>query len=102
MRGRNSDHWKYERMERERLIQQIGEGEDYDEFVVDRGHRNGAELHVLTTNGIIKIYNLISHKLVTKLIARPGQIKKYYPYGDYPEDIIQIAIQHKRMAFNEI
>lgn len=90
-----SNHYTVDRARREAVIREIGEGKKYAEFIVDRGHRNGAERHVLTTTGIIVIYNLRTNKLVTKLIARPNQIKRYYANeADYPEEILAIAFEH--------
>ena len=97
---RKSLHYAKERRFRERNIQEIGEGVTYAEFIVDNGHKNGAERHVLTTNGIIIIYNARTNRLVTKLIARPGQIKRYYPEGDYPAEIVAIALEHAKMHIN--
>lgn len=98
----NTKHYENDRSKREAIIRRIGEGEDFQEFVVDRGHRNGAELHVITTNGIIKIFNIRTKRLVTKLIARPGQIKRYYYNTMYkmPLDIINKAREHEMQGLN--
>ena len=45
--------------------------------VVNKGHENGAEVHVIYNNGIIKIYNANTHKFITMLIAREAQIERY-------------------------
>ena len=47
-------------------------------FIVDKGHRNGAEIHEVYPDSTIKIYNLNTLKLITILFARPAQIKRYY------------------------
>ena len=49
-----------------------------DRFIVDKGHRNGAEIHEVYSDSTIKIYNLNTLKLITILFARPAQIKRYY------------------------
>ena len=45
--------------------------------VVDKGHKNGNEIHVIFNNGIIKVYNARTHKFITVLIARVPQIERY-------------------------
>ena len=45
--------------------------------VVDKGHENGNEVHIVYNNGVVKIYNANSRKFVTVLIARVPQIERY-------------------------
>ena len=45
--------------------------------VVNKGHSNGNEVHVIYNNGIIKVYNANTHKFITVLIAREPQITRY-------------------------
>ena len=45
--------------------------------IVDKGHNNGNEIHVIYNNGVIKIYNANTHKYITVLIAREPQIERY-------------------------
>lgn len=96
-------HYSDERASREALITKIGIGEPVASFVVDKGHINGLEIHQITTTGIILIYNMNSHKLVTKLIARPAQIMRYFSEDDkpIPYEILNIAMEHEKMGYNE-
>lgn len=90
-----SRHYTNDRQRREEIINTIvGQGTPVAAFLVDRGHRNGAEIHEITDTGIINIYNQRTHKLVTKLIARPGQIRRYYPEGKAPRFLIEKAIDN--------
>lgn len=103
-----SKHYQSQRSEREKFIDEHF-SDDYivDEFVVDKGHPHGAERHCITNNGIIVVYNLNSGKLVTKLLARPQQIKRYYensgrkPPLEY-ENILRLAKQHNILGYNEL
>ena len=45
--------------------------------VVNKGHANGEEIHVVYNNGVVKIYNERTHKFITVLIARVPQIERY-------------------------
>lgn len=45
--------------------------------VVDKGHENGEEIHVIYNNGVVKVYNERTHKFITVLIARVPQIERY-------------------------
>ena len=45
--------------------------------VVDRGHENGNEAHVIYNNGVVKVYNARTRKFITVLIARVPQIERY-------------------------
>ena len=45
--------------------------------IVNKGHKNGQEIHVIFNNGIVKIYNANTRKFVTVLIARVPQIERY-------------------------
>lgn len=45
--------------------------------VVNKGHENGEEIHVIFNNGIVKVYNANTHKFITVLIARVPQIERY-------------------------
>ena len=97
-----SKHYISERIEREKLIQKIGLGVELDTIRVDRHHINGAELHTITSTGIIIIRNERTNKIVTKLIARPGQIRRYY--DEVPEvmkKVIAIARTHQEMGYNK-
>ena len=60
-----SSHYSNDRAYRERIILTIGEGKKISEVILDRGHKNGAEKHIVTDNAIILIYNYRTEKLIT-------------------------------------
>ena len=45
--------------------------------VVNKGHENGNEIHLVYNNGIVKVYNARTRKFITVLIARVPQIARY-------------------------
>lgn len=98
-----SNHYTTDREKREELIRQIGPGRVIRTAVVDRHHPNGPEIHEISDTGIITIYNQRTGILVTRLIARPGQIRRYYnpDKGDYPpRRVLDLAREHQQMYYN--
>ena len=101
----NSFHYTSARQARNEFIETaIGDGVVIDSFLVDNGHPKGAEIHSVTDTGIILIYNSVTNKLITKLIARPEQIRKLYRSEgrDAPKKIINIARKHNIHKYNEV
>ena len=97
-----SKHWTQDRRERNRMITMISEGQIIKTARVDRGHKNGAEIHKVSDTGIVSIYNERTGKLITKLIARPNQIKRYYNENEtIPAGLLELAREHKRMGMNK-
>ena len=100
-----TNHYKKKRYGREKFISKHlnGDGKVIDSFIVDKGHANGLERHDITDNGLIVVYNLNSGKLVTKLIARPNQIKRYYQDVDRepPRWLLDLALWHQSLNYNK-
>ena len=94
-----SRHYARDRRTRQNIIDRIGEGNTILSVVWDRGHQNGPEIHMISDTGIISIYNQRSGKLITKLIARPAQIQRYFD-GDAPVELLAIARHHQNMGYN--
>lgn len=69
-------HCKFEREERLENIEKEARPVKNFIAVVDKGHKNGPEVHALFSDGSIRIYNFESHKLITILFARIGQAKR--------------------------
>lgn len=100
-----SKHYQRQRRKREKFINKFlnGDGKVIDSFIVDKGHKNGLERHDITDNGIILIYNEASGKLVSKLIARPQQIKRYYAHSERepPQWLIDLCHWHQSLNYNK-
>ena len=56
----------------------------------------------ITTTGLVVIYNKRTGIMVTILIARPNQIKRYYAENEAPQSIINLAMEHMRAGYNKI
>lgn len=99
-------HYNKDRYYREMFIYNYlgGNGKVVDSFVVDKGHKNGRELHCVTTHGLIVIYNVNTAKLVTKLIARPWQVERLYMHTKKfpPIEVLELCREHQTMGFNNL
>lgn len=98
-----SIHYQSERTERDRVIEDIiGLGTVVAKFEVDKGHKNGSEIHSVTNTGIIIVNNKRTNKMVTRLIARPGQIERYWNDRgtNTPEYLMKLAFEHQELGYN--
>ena len=99
-----SKHYREQRNKRERFIKKYlnGDGKIIDTFIVDKGHKNGPERHEITENGIIIIYNASSGELITKIIAREGQLKRYYKNTgrEPPSWLLSLCRWHTQLNYN--
>ena len=67
-------------------------------FERDTGHTEGTEIHILTDNGIILIFNKDTKRFVTFLIARPEKLLKYTT--NIPAYVLNKAKQHTKEGLN--
>lgn len=98
-------HWEEEREYRENFIREnIGFGQVLAEFIVDKGHKNGLEIHKVTSTAIIMVFNLRTGKWITSLIARPNQIRRLYEaeHKEAPKGLYEIALHHFEKGWHEI
>lgn len=104
--GNQTNHYKNKRYKREKFISKhlYGDGNVIDSFIVDRNHPMGKEVHCVTDTGLIIVYNATSQKLVTKLIARPQQLKNLYQSVNkkVPKYLLDLAYWHNTLHYNEI
>ena len=104
----NTKHFIEERLSRETLINEvIGDTNNVVcTNVIDRGHRNGPERFELSDKGIIRVYNVITDRHITDLIARVPQI--YGRMGDaffalpksQRDSILAYARKHESLGYN--
>jgi hypothetical protein len=40
--------------------------------------------------------------MITKLIARPGQLRRYFTEEELPEELLALAIFHTRIGLNNM
>lgn len=74
-----SFHFSYERkVRRELIFNKLGQGIEVASFVVDKGHINGFERHIIYNNGVILVVNESTKKVVTIMVARVGNIVRYW------------------------
>lgn len=97
----NSNHYNKDRRYREKVVQMIGEGTIIKVMTIDKGHLKGPEVHELSDTGIITVWNYNHTKIITKLIARPGQVKRYYKDTDtVPTELMMLAKEHLKLHYN--
>lgn len=102
MEQKVSKHYQEDRKKREQIIQLlIGEGEEVDTFrrIDEKGR---VTYHTITTTGII-IVKTATEKIVTKIIASPNQIKRYFDViTEQIQAIIDLAAKHMKFGYSQV
>ena len=82
----------------------ISIGTPVSAFLCNTGHPNGNEVHTVTNSGLIFIENETTGKLVTVLIARPGQLYRYYHGVNkwVPKYLKDIAYDNELRDYNNL
>lgn len=101
----NTNHNDNERGYRNKQIEEVlgGYGKGICSFIVDTNHPNGYEIHTITDNGVIVIQNERTKRIVTALIARENQIRRYFVNGVMPIEIyaiLSVADSHHKKGYN--
>lgn len=98
-----SQHYQNERSERERFIKEfVGLGEE--KYAFEYEYNGTKQIHRLTDTGIINVYNREGDYLITRLVARPQQIKRLFESrGERaPRELVTLAHEHNVKGYNEI
>lgn len=79
-----------------------GIGELVSGFLVDKGHERGEEKHYITSTGLIVVRNREHDEAVTVMVAREGQIKRYYKAVGFnaPHRLLMVAREHEANHMN--
>lgn len=101
-----SKHLKNDRQERFNLLDNVGGfGNEYCQVLIKHQSKpNEFQCHVLTDNGIIKVYSLKDNgkrkKMVTFFLARPSQLKRFNRRID--SSIVEKCRTYQNKGFNLI
>ena len=100
-----TNHLSVDRANRTHVVKElIGYGKPVRGFKVNRHHRNGMEYHLITSTALVMIFNFNSKKLITVLVARPNQIKRYYEAAGEtaPQELLDLAYEHYKLGYNNL
>lgn len=89
-----SAHYHFERTEREQKIREIGEGTVIYSTIRYDEKRQRNFLYEITDNAILIVKATDRDCIITKMIARPSRIKKYW--NEAPKSLILLAVEHTR------
>lgn len=108
----NTNHYQIERKAREYAIATyIGYGKPVAQFYINRGTQGG-EIHTISDTAIVTVTNPLTGKVITKLIARPSQITRYYEHDEWVNtnkyfgaklnELKRLAREHQMAGYNEL
>lgn len=98
-------HMSEKRKERFKLAKKYNNDAPIDRtFLVDKGHRDGPELHSVSKNAVIYIINANTKRFITVLFARPNQVDRLYKECglNLPEEIYERALYYQKNGINNL
>lgn len=63
-------------------------------WLVDKGHRNGKEIHVINHKGVVSVYNANTKNFITFYALRYAQFKRYVGNEENWKEKYKITIEH--------
>ena len=98
----STEHMKDRHNRLNKIKDTFGHGEILHAFIIDKQHKNGNEIHQINDNGCIYIFNYKTGRMITCLIARPGQIKRYFDNSPNrpSQELIDRALYNQQQGYN--
>lgn len=93
-------HTKHLTNDRKKRLEEI-QGLIVKGSIIDKGHKNGPEVHLITDKAECIVVNKISHRLITVLFLRPAQLKRYFK-GRIENEIYRCAQNNTFSGKNNI
>lgn len=95
MKTELSYHYRTERVERNNNVLKVGEGKVVHTTVQFDPKRNREFIYEITDTAMLIVRACDRPELViTKMVARPSRIKRYW--ADAPKALIELAVAHTR------
>lgn len=106
MDGEKGHHYEDDRRIRQKIIEmnRLDEGKSIASFRVLYGEDKRPQIHTVTSTGLIIIKGEGSSRVITKIIARPKQIKRLYrSVGlEPPQSLLDIAESNKERGLSRV
>lgn len=99
-------HFQNERIIRYKtLVSKLGIGKVLCSFEIDNNHPNGTEYHIITSTGLVLIYNARTMRLVTIICLRAGQLYRYYavsgePFPVWFQQMMDVCKKNEQNGYN--
>lgn len=92
-----SAHYHFERKERNELINRIGEGTVVYTTVVFDSKRGRNFRYEITDNAVLIVKAMDADVIITKMIARPSRIRRYW--AEAPQELILKSVEYTRKGY---
>lgn len=94
---RVSRHYTNDKVDRQKAIEEIGEGKVIYTCVQFDEKRQQNFRYEITDTAILIVKAEVEEFIITKIIARPSRIKRYW--ADAPKEIVMLAVEHTRAGY---
>lgn len=97
-------HYKNDRKERESFLMNIV---GLDEVIFEKVEPTRIAgkpdtIARISNTDVLTIYDKDTNQIITRKLCRPNQLRKLMGAENVPPQLLQLAIQYKRLGWNEI
>lgn len=97
----SSYHYSKDRQVREKVINEmIGNGKIIKTTTMQEPNRSFPATYQISDTGIVTILDVSMTVIITKIIASPRQLRRYYQDEPLPDKLLQSAINNVRKGYN--
>lgn len=97
-----SAHYRFDRLQREIIIQSVGEGKIIKRVYQQGRNGMGGVVHSISDTGVITIQNFKTQVVVTRMLASPTQVKRMFAHQRIPKGLLELAKKYESLGYNNI
>lgn len=97
-----SYHYSKDRQEREKVIRDlIGYGNVVKTVTMSNANNPRPAVYQVSDTGVVTVMDVAMTYVITKMVASPTQLRRYFPHGKVPLKVWKSAVENVKKGYNK-